>query len=61
MTFGHPYMIAVEDCDACLPRSGSAVDIYMSQLVRLSLLIGRINRTIYGYVVFTGHSLVEIS
>ncbi|KAH8827027.1 fungal-specific transcription factor domain-containing protein [Flagelloscypha sp. PMI_526] len=48
MTFGHPSMISVEDCDACLPCSGSAADIYMSQLVRLSLLVGRINRAIYG-------------
>ncbi len=47
LTYGHPYMIDVQDCDARLPSSGDSNDLYMDELVRLSLLLGRVAKTIY--------------
>ncbi|KAL5490395.1 hypothetical protein ACEPAI_5228 [Sanghuangporus weigelae] len=48
LTYGHPYMIDVEDCDACLPSSGDPNDQYTAELLRLSLILGRVLKTIYG-------------
>ncbi|KAF7974819.1 hypothetical protein HWV62_11171 [Athelia sp. TMB] len=47
LTYGHPYMIDVQDCDARLPSSGDPNDLYMDELVRLSVLLGRVLKTIY--------------
>lgn len=50
LTFGHPYMIDVTDCDVRLPSSGDPDKHYTDELVRLSLLLGRVMKTIYRYV-----------
>ncbi|PFH51749.1 hypothetical protein AMATHDRAFT_74779 [Amanita thiersii Skay4041] len=47
LTYGHPYMIDVQDCDARLPSSGDFSDLYMDELVRLSVILGRVLKTIY--------------
>jgi hypothetical protein len=47
LSYGHPYMIDVNDCDARLPSSGSPHDLYVDELVRLSILLGRVLKTIY--------------
>ncbi|KAG6335854.1 hypothetical protein ID866_3244 [Astraeus odoratus] len=47
LTYGHPYMIDVQDCDARLPSSGDPDDLYMDELVRLSVILGRVLKTIY--------------
>ncbi|KAH8106811.1 fungal-specific transcription factor domain-containing protein [Cristinia sonorae] len=47
LTYGHPYMIDVRDCDARLPSSGDPADIYMDELVRLSVILGRVYKAIY--------------
>jgi len=47
LTYGHPYMIDVQDCDARLPSSGDLNDLYMDELVRLSVILGRVLKTIY--------------
>ncbi|KAF8559642.1 hypothetical protein OG21DRAFT_1549617 [Imleria badia] len=47
LTYGHPYMIDVQDCDARLPSSGDPNDVYMDELVRLSVILGRVLKTIY--------------
>ncbi|EGN95510.1 hypothetical protein SERLA73DRAFT_186554 [Serpula lacrymans var. lacrymans S7.3] len=47
LTYGHPYMIDVQDCDARLPSSGDPHDLYMDELVRLSVILGRVLKTIY--------------
>jgi hypothetical protein len=44
-------MIDVQDCDARLPSVGDATDLYMDELVRLSILLGRVQKTIYGWVL----------
>jgi len=43
-------MIDIHDCDARLPSSGDTNDLYMDELVRLSVLLGRVLKTIYRYV-----------
>ncbi|KAF8621512.1 hypothetical protein AX15_007742 [Amanita polypyramis BW_CC] len=48
LVYGHPYMIDVQDCDARLPSSGDINEMYMDELVRLSLILGRVQKTIYG-------------
>ncbi|EJD05925.1 uncharacterized protein FOMMEDRAFT_104282 [Fomitiporia mediterranea MF3/22] len=48
LTYGHPYMIDVEDCDARLPSSGDPNDSYTAELLRLSLILGRVLKTVYG-------------
>lgn len=40
-------MIDVHDCDVRLPSSGDARDLYMDELVRLSVIGGRVVKTIY--------------
>lgn len=40
-------MIDVEDCDARLPSSGNENDLYMDELVRLSILLGKVLKMIY--------------
>lgn len=50
--YGHPYMIDVQDCDTRLPSSGDFNDVYMDELVRLSILLGRVQKTIYRFVTF---------
>ena len=40
-------MIEVQDCDARLPSSGDATDLYLDQLVRLSVIVGRVQKHIY--------------
>lgn len=42
-------MIDVQDCDARLPSSGDPNDLYMGELVRLSVILGRVLKTIYRY------------
>lgn len=44
-------MIDVNDCDARLPSSGEFSDLYMDELVRLSMILGRVLKTIYRYVI----------
>ena len=48
--YGHPYMIDVADCDARLPSSDDPNDLYTAELMRLSLILGRVQKTIYGCV-----------
>ena len=50
LTYGHPHMIDVHDCDSRLPSSGQPDDLYTDELVRLSILLGRILKTVYRYV-----------
>lgn len=50
LIYGHPYMIDVQDCDARLPSSGDPNDPYMDEMVRLSVLLGRVLKTIYTQV-----------
>ncbi|KAI0636701.1 fungal-specific transcription factor domain-containing protein [Trametes polyzona] len=47
LTFGHPYMIDIRDCDARLPSSGDPNDLYLDELVRLSVILGRVQKAIY--------------
>ncbi|KAG0693479.1 hypothetical protein DFH29DRAFT_1039264 [Suillus ampliporus] len=47
LTYGHPYMIDVQDCDARLPSSGDPNDLYMDELIRPSVILGRVLKTIY--------------
>ena len=49
LSYGHPYMIDVNDCDARLPSSGSPHDLYVDELARLSIILGRVLKTIYRY------------
>jgi hypothetical protein len=49
LSYGHPYMIDIDDCDARLPSSGSPHDLYVDELVRLSIILGRVLKTIYRY------------
>lgn len=44
-------MIDVQDCDARLPSSGDPNDIYMDELVRLSVILGRVQKNIYTCVI----------
>lgn len=43
-------MIDIQDCDARLPSSGDQNDLYMDELVRLSIILGRVQKAIYTYV-----------
>lgn len=52
IAYGHPYMIDVQDCDTRLPSSGDLNDVYMDELVRLSILLGRVQKTIYRFVTY---------
>lgn len=54
LIYGHPYMIDVVDCDARLPSSGDSNDLYLDELLRLSVLLGRVLKTIYTYVIPLG-------
>ena len=47
LTYGHPFMIDVQDCDARLPSSGDPNDRYLDELVRLSVILGKVMKTIY--------------
>ncbi|KAG6880276.1 hypothetical protein C0992_001845 [Termitomyces sp. T32_za158] len=47
LTYGHPSMIDIQDCDARLPSSGDPNELYMDELVRLSVILGRVLKTIY--------------
>lgn len=40
-------MIDVQDCDVRLPSSGDRNDLYMDELVRLSVILGRVLKAIY--------------
>ena len=51
LIYGHPYMIDVVDCDARLPSSGDSNDLYLDELLRLSVLLGRVLKTIYTCVI----------
>lgn len=57
LAYGHPYMIDVQDCDARLPSSGDENGLYMDELVRLSLLLGRVLKAIYRRVEVSFTSL----
>lgn len=43
-------MIDIQDCDARLPSSGDSTDLYMDELVRLSIILGRVQKSIYRFV-----------
>ncbi|GJE90761.1 GAL4 and fungal-specific transcription factor domain-containing protein [Phanerochaete sordida] len=63
VTYGHPSMIDVNDCDARLPSSGDATDLYLDYLARLSLILGRVMKNIYtpaGLSVTTDEALQGI-
>lgn len=60
LVYGFPYMIDVHDCDVRLPSSGDSKDLYMDELVRLSVIGGRVVKTIYRYVT-VGHFFVGCS
>ncbi|PCH37864.1 hypothetical protein WOLCODRAFT_66856 [Wolfiporia cocos MD-104 SS10] len=47
LTYGHPFMIDVADCDARLPSSGDPNDRYMDEFVRLSVILGQVIKNIY--------------
>jgi len=49
LSYGHPYMIDVNDCDARLPSSGLPHDLYVDELARLSIILGRVLKTVYRY------------
>lgn len=57
---GHPFMIDVIDCDVRLPApvlddgSGelSMPLLFMGQLVKLSILLGKILKLLYGWVIW---------
>lgn len=49
LSYGHPYMIDINDCDARLPSSGTPYDLYVDELVRLSIILGRVLKTVYRY------------
>ncbi|TFL03198.1 fungal-specific transcription factor domain-containing protein [Pterulicium gracile] len=63
LIYGHPYMIDVQDCDVRLPSSGDPNDLYMDELVRLSVILGRVLKTIYspsGLAFTTDEMLYDI-
>ncbi|KIP12269.1 hypothetical protein PHLGIDRAFT_82021 [Phlebiopsis gigantea 11061_1 CR5-6] len=63
VTYGHPPMIDVNDCDARLPSSGDETDLYLDYLARLSLILGRVMKNIYtpaGLSVTTDEALQGI-
>ena len=51
LAYGHPFMIDVEDCDVRLTSSDAIEDMYMNELLKLSILLGRVLKMIYRYVV----------
>ncbi|KAK2466686.1 hypothetical protein APHAL10511_000944 [Amanita phalloides] len=63
LTYGHPFMIDVQDCDARLPSSGDSNDLYMDELVRLSVILGRVSKAIYspsGLTFTTNEQLYQL-
>lgn len=52
LTYGHPSMIDVQDCDVRLPSSGDPNELYIDELVRLSVILGKVLKTIYRYPSF---------
>jgi hypothetical protein len=42
-------MIDVEDCDVRLTSSEAVEDMYMNELLKLSILLGRVLKMIYRY------------
>ena len=40
-------MIDIQDCDARLPSAGDVNDLYTNELVRISVILGRVLKTIY--------------
>ncbi|KAF4615237.1 hypothetical protein D9613_002634 [Agrocybe pediades] len=63
IAYGHPYMIDIQDCDARLPSSGDSTDLYMDELVRLSIILGRVQKSIYspsGLTFMTDDILYEL-
>jgi len=40
-------MIDVQDCDARLPSAGDPSDCYLDELVRLSVILGRVQKAVY--------------
>ncbi|TFK62544.1 hypothetical protein BDN72DRAFT_776954 [Pluteus cervinus] len=64
LAYGHPYMIDVQDCDVRLPSSGDLDDdLYMDELVRLSVVLGRVLKAIYspaGLTMVTDSMLSEL-
>ncbi|KZV79657.1 hypothetical protein EXIGLDRAFT_782017 [Exidia glandulosa HHB12029] len=67
LTYGHPFMIDVQDCDARLPSGADSENplpaqeyIYMNELIKLSILLGRVLKMIYspsGLVMATDEGL----
>lgn len=60
LAYGHPYMIDVQDCDARLPSGGDPNDAYMDELVRLSVILGRVLKTIYRYGRFYFYFMLPV-
>lgn len=54
-------MIDVNDCDARLPSSGAPHDLYVDELARLSIILGRVLKTIYRCDFFQPAPLVAHS
>ena len=47
LTYGHPFMIDVEDCDVRLNSPDKPEDMYTNELLKLSILLGRVLKMIY--------------
>ncbi|TFK30156.1 hypothetical protein FA15DRAFT_200823 [Coprinopsis marcescibilis] len=47
LAYGQPCMIDVLDCDARLPSSNNTSDLYLDELGRLSIILGRLQKAIY--------------
>ena len=60
VTYGHPFMIDVGDCDARLPSSGDARDLYIDQLVRLSVIVGQVMKNIYTCVFYLPYGFISL-
>ncbi|KAJ2923287.1 hypothetical protein H1R20_g13810, partial [Candolleomyces eurysporus] len=63
IAYGHPSMIDVQDCDARLPSSGDLSDLYLDELVRLSIILGRVQKAVYtpsGLTFTTDDMLYEL-
>jgi hypothetical protein len=61
-SFGHPLTINVLDCDVRLPRSDEAEGMkmeYMGELVKLSILLGRVLKSIYRWVAPNNQNPVD--
>ncbi|KAF8511004.1 fungal-specific transcription factor domain-containing protein [Hysterangium stoloniferum] len=63
LTYGHPYMIDVQDCDVKMVATDKIEEKYMHELLKLSILMGRVLKMIYspcGLVGATDAGLSEL-